>query len=87
MSVGEHLRSVVDEQKLHRRLPCVHVSAPVLDWSRGPGEFAGSRRMRPATLPLSRPPGALRCDSVVALWFLRRPHMSCSVEPGPPLDR
>ena len=27
MSFGEHLRSVVDEQKLHRRLPCVHVSS------------------------------------------------------------
>jgi len=43
--------------------------------------------MGSATVPLSGPAGALRCDSVVTLWFLRRPHMSCSVEPLLPLDR
>src|SRR5882757_5696767 len=64
MGFGEHLRSVVDEQELHCRLPCVHVSAPELVWSRGPGKFAGSRRMRAATIPLAGTAGAHRCDTL-----------------------
>jgi hypothetical protein len=61
MRVGEHLRSVVNEQKLHRRLPCVHVSAPGLVWSPRAGPIRGvqANKVRDAT-PDTEPFGDLR---------------------------
>jgi hypothetical protein len=80
MSFGEYLRPVVGEQKLHCRLPCVHVSALPCSVARA-GQVRGvqANEVRDPTLVRHgrRSPLWQRCARLVPLPT----HISCSAEP------
>jgi hypothetical protein len=64
MGLGERLGSIIDQQELDCRIPCVHKRTPGLVWSRGPGRFAGSGRMSATeATPAVAYGNAARCPS------------------------